>query len=183
MMYKFLIVLNILLFGFALGEDLQGKITYNEETARIEAFKDLSRKISKSMFKNDLKDMHYKENYASLKKKIFEIETEPKRILTPFYVMNQLAVYGVQYENDANMKYYYNVFGHLAKIEISDYSGIYPYRAVSYNKNGELISIVLNVSETESFVFDKNEELLGHWFDEDFYNNKGKRKLKREFNR
>ena len=182
MVRKFIFIFFVFILNLAIAEDLQGKITYTEETARLEAFKDLPRKISKSLFKDDLKDKHYKENYINLKNKNFRIETEPKRTLTPFYVMNQLALYGVQYDYDDNKTYYYNVMGHFAKIEISDYSGTFPYRTIAYNKKGEVINITLAVSEIEEFIFNKKEELLGHWLDNDFLNNKGKKKIRREFN-
>ena len=180
MIYRFLAILLLFFFNWTSADDLEGRVIYNEETARIEAFKDLSRKIPKALFKDDLKDKNYKENYKNIKKKNYQIETEPSRILTPFYVMNQLAAYAVQYDNDINKKYYYNALGHLVKFEINDYAKEYPYRAIAYNRKGEVISIVLIVSEAESFVFNKDEELLGHWFDEHFYNIKGKEKFKRE---
>lgn len=178
-MIRFLIILLFLSFNFTFAKDLQGRITYSEQSARIEAFKDLARKIPKEMFSDYLKDKYYKENYKNIKNKNFYIENEPKRNLYPFYVLNTLIVYCVEYENDINKKYYYNALGRLVKFEINDYSGHYPYRAIAYDKNGNVINIVFVPSETESFVFDRNEKLLGHWLDNDFYNQKDKKRYSR----
>ena len=177
-MIRFLLII-ILLFNFSFAKDLQGKITYTENSARIEAFKDLSRKIPKEMFEKYKKDKFYKENYANLKNKNYIIETEPKRNINPFYVMRNIALYSVGYEDDINKIYYYNPLGNLVKFEINDYDGNYPYRAVAYDKNGQVINITFVVSENESFIFDKKERLLGHWLDSKFFDKKGQEKYKR----
>ncbi len=178
-MYKFLIIAIFLLFNISYAANLQGKITYTVQSARIEAFKDLARKIPKEMFQNYKKDKYQKENIQSIKNKIYIIDKEPKRNINPFYALNKMALYSVEYEDDINRKYYYNMLGNLVKYEINDFSGSYPYRAIAYNKNGNVINITFVVSETESFIFDKNEKLIGHWFEDNFYNKKGSKSYQR----
>jgi len=179
-MIRILIITLIFLLNFSYAKNLEGKIIYTEETARIEAFRDIARKIPKSMFKEHLKDRYFKENYANLKNKNFIISSYPQRNINPFYKFNKLVLYSVQYDDDINKKYYYNILGHLVKYEINDYCDNYPYRAIAYSKKGEVINITLAVSENEAFIFDKNEKLLGHWFEEQFYDNNGKKGFNRD---
>ncbi len=171
---KTLVILLFLSFSFAWANELQGQITYTEQSARIEAFRDIARYVPKEMFKDYLKDKYAKENYNNLKNKNYTILNEPKRNINPFYVLNNIVLYSVEYEDDINKKYYYNPMGHLVKFEINDYGGSYPYRAIAYDKKGKVINITFIVSETESFTFDKNEKLIGHWYDNQFFNEKGK---------
>jgi len=172
-MFRFLIVL-ILLCNISYADDLQGIVKFSEDSARVEAFKDLSRKVSKEIFKDYLKDKYTKENYINIKNKNYYIESEPKRNLSPFYMFNTLAVYSVRYDDDLNKVFYYNVLGHLVKFEINDYDGNYPYRTVAYDRKGNIINTTFTVSHTESFIFDKNANLIGHWFDDKFFDKNGK---------
>ena len=181
-MFRILLIALFLSFNFVSAKDLQGKVEYTEDTARIEAFRDLARSIPKEMFKNYLKDKYVKENRKNIKNKNYIIKTEPKRNINPFYVFNNMVLYCVEYEDDINKKYYYNPAGRLAKFEINDYDGNYPYRAIAYDKNGEVVNITLVVSEKEAFIFDKNEKLLGHWFGDQFFNGKGKERFQRILN-
>ena len=177
---KLLIITFVFLaFNIAKADNLQAKAAFTESSARIEAFKDVARKVPKQMFKNYIKDKYYKENYSSLKNKIFQISNEPKRNINPFYTMNNIVLYSVEYEDDINKKYYYNAFGRLAKFEINDYDGKYPYRAIAYNKKGEVVNVTFVVSEIESFIFNKNEKLVGYWYDNQFYNEKGIQNINR----
>ncbi len=174
-----ILLIFLLLFCFSNAQDLKGKITYTVQSARIEAFRDLSCKIPKEMFVNYKKDKYYKENYANLKKRNYIIKTEPNRNINPFYVLNKLVIYSVEYENDINQKYYYNALGRLVKFEVNDYMGSYPYRAIAYNNKGDVVNITFVVSEVESFIFDKNEKLLGHWINNKFFDKNGKEKYQR----
>ena len=153
---------------------MQGKVEYNEETARIEAFSDLARKVPKDIFKNYLKDKYYKENCENIKNKNYQILTEPMRNVNPFYAFNHFVLYSVEYEDDYSKTYYYNALGHLVKFEINDFAGNYPYRAIAYDRHGNVINIAFVVSMEEAYVFDKNEKLLGHWNDKKFFDKKGK---------
>ena len=169
-----ILLIILLLFNISFAQDLKGKITYNEQDARIEAFRDLARQVPKEMFKNYLKDENVKENLQNLKNKNYIIEKEPKRNINPFYVLNNIVLYSVEYVDDINKKYYYNPLGQLVKFEINDYTGTYPYRAIAYNRSGKVINITFVVSETESFIFNKHEKLLGHWQYDQFYDKRGK---------
>ena len=178
-MFRIILAFLFLFFNMTLANDLQGKVTYTENSARIEAFKDLARHIDKKMFKDYKKDKYTKDNINYLKNKIYKVDKEPKRNINPFYILNNLALYSVEYEDDINTKYYYNILGHLQKFEINDYSGTYPYRAIAYDKKGNVINITFVVSQNESFIFDKNEELIGHWLNNQFYNKNGQKRFKR----
>ncbi|MBR2068159.1 MAG: hypothetical protein IJ877_00215 [Candidatus Gastranaerophilales bacterium] len=174
-----LFIIIFLLSNLADAKNLKGKVTYTQEAARIEAFKDLARTVPKKIFKDYKKDKNTKENIKSLKEGNLKIEDEPKRNINPFYMWDKIVLYSVEYEDDINKKYYYNPLGHLVKYEINDYAGNYPYRAIAYDKDGEVINITFVVSETESFIFDKDEKLIGHWVDNEFYDENEKKSYQR----
>ena len=95
MIKKILIILTILLYSFSLADEpIKAKVKYNEASARIEAFKDVERKIDKDFYKNYLKDKNKKENLEAISKKTYELDN---RILCPFYVKSILLAYGVTY--------------------------------------------------------------------------------------
>ncbi|MBQ8476458.1 hypothetical protein IJ531_05290 [bacterium] len=166
----------LLLFNVSFASSIKGRITFTEDTARSAAFKDLARKIPRDIIKPYLKDENTKINIESLKNKTYIIDDEPKRSINPFLAWDRMVLYSVEYENDLNKKYYYNPLGHLVKYEINDYAGYYPYRAIAYNKKGDVINITFVVSEIESYIFDKDEKLIGHWLNNQFFDKDGKQK-------
>lgn len=162
-MIRFILVLTILLFNFSLADEtIQGGIKYNEATAKVEAFKDIERKINRNTFKDFLKDKNKKENLAAIEQK--KLIFEQDRQLCPFYLKNTLISYAVTYFNDTDTNYYYDVFGNLIKFEITKEKN-YPKKTVGYTKLGNLISVAFEADENEHFIYDKNGKLIAHWLD------------------
>jgi len=177
-LYMFFIFLLNISYG---QHAIKGNIEYNEEIARSEAFKDISLTISKDEFENYKKDKFYKENIKYIKNKKYEILGSNFRILTPFYKAKILLFYAVQYDTDIRKKYYYSISGNLLKYEVDEFNGEYPYKTMAYDKNGNLLNINFIVSEYESYHFDKDKNLIGYWKENEYYNKKGKKILKRDF--
>ena len=71
------------------------------------------------------------------------------------------------------MEYYYNLNGeldHLTKRERL----IFPLKKQKYNLDGKLIRIVIDVSESDSYIFFPNGQLESHWIDDKEYDLNGK---------
>ncbi len=148
-------------FSFAKEEVIQAGIKYNETSARIEAFKDIERKVNKDIFEDYLKDKNKKENLENIKNSIFDIKNE--RYLCPFYVKTTLASYSVTYYNEMEeYTFYYNVLGSLIKFD-KIINSQYPIKTYSYSRYGNLISVSFSVDEDEQFIYSENGKLLAHW--------------------
>ncbi len=168
MIKKILIILTILLFSFSLAnEPIKAKVKYNEASARIEAFKDVERKIDKDFYKNYLKDKNKKENLEAISKKTYELDN---RVLCPFYVKSILLAYGVTYFDKFDTTFYYNPMGSLIKFEITKDYKSYPKKTYGYSQYGNLISVSFEVDEKEQYVYNKNGKLIAHWQDDKMQN-------------
>ena len=49
----------------------------------------------------------------------------------------------------------------------------YPQKAFKYDMSGNLVSVCLYISGAEQYVFRTNGEFVGHWKDDNYYNEKG----------
>ena len=167
----FIPIFFLLSFTFANDTVLQANIKYNEASAKVEAFKDLERKISKDFYKDHLKDPNYEVNRAFLEKEKFIIEN--KRTLCPFYFKKILISYAVTYNNNPLVIYYYNSLGSLIRFDIvSDEN--YPRKTLGYSKYGNIISVIFEADEKEQFVYNENGKLIAHWENNEMKNKDGK---------
>ena len=155
---------------------LKGGVEYTVDKARIIAFDNSPMSISKESFSGYLYDPFYHSNTGFIKGSISESVACK---VVPFYEKNKLAFYGVQYHADKSKKYYYSPNGRLLKYEINTFKGSYPYKTLAYDTQGKLLNINLVVSSQESYLFDKNKKLIGHWINNQFYNTKGKKDITR----
>ena len=171
MFKKVLLTFFVLMFSFCWAEDeeqqevIQAGIKYNEATARVEAFRDIERKIDKKIFKNYLKDPYKKENLEAISKSQYEFEFE--RYLCPFYYKKLLISYAVIYHDDPLRVYYYNIMGNLVKFEIVE-AGYYPKRTFSYSRFGNLLTVNFDIDGQEQFMYEDNGKLIAHWVDESY---------------
>lgn len=160
-------------------EPLQAGIKYNEASARIEVFKDISKKLEKDFYSKYKKDLNRDENIALIKKNIFEA---PQRKICPFYLRKTLASYALIYDEMPNCAFYYNVLGNLIKVDITQ-GNDFPKKILGYSRFGNLISATLETNEAEQFVYDENGKLIAHWLGDEMFDKNGKNprfiKLKR----
>lgn len=156
---------------------LKGGVEYTVDSARIVAFDNVPERIDKNEFNSHIKDNFYHSSIAFLEGRISGVLL---RKVVPFYnKKNKLSFYGIQYDNDPAKKYYYSTKGYLLKYEINTFKGEYPYKTMAYDTQGKLLNINLVVSDHESFLFDKNKKLIGHWINNQFYNSKGEKDITR----
>lgn len=167
-MFKKIFILFFMIFTpfvFAQEEVIQGMIKYNEANARIEAFKNIERKIEKDSYKNYLKDPNRKENLEAISKDKFIIGFD--RSLCPFYLKSTLMSYAVTYFDEPLKVYYYNIFGSLIKLEIVE-NKPYPKRTFAYSRYGNLLTVNFDIDGYEQFVYQENGKLIAHWVENNY---------------
>lgn len=139
---------------------LEGGVTYTEETARVEAFRNA---LKYCPFENT-RDFDRSLYIASIEtSNILRMEEFHARI---FDVM-PFKVIGIQYKDNPNYVYYYKKQGtgfqcltvDVIKQEQNNIVKAYKYNA----KTGQLLSVLFLVSEDEEFVYNANQELIAHW--------------------
>lgn len=170
MFKKILAIMLFLGISCCFGEEIeqeiiQGSIKYNESTARIEAFKDIERKIDRHIFKSYLKDPNRKENLKLMAESVYNIDYD--RTLCPFYYQNTLISYAVTYYDEPLRVYYYNILGNLIKFEIAE-DKFYPKRTFAYSRFGNLLTVNFDIDGTEQFMYEENGKLVAHWIGESY---------------
>lgn len=158
-----LIFLNFYLTSYS----LEAGVKYNDMRAKIEAFKDVQKKIDKDLFKKYKKDKNKDENISLIEKNILNTKG---RQLYPFYYKKTLIAYAIMYDEKDFWVFYYNILGNLIKVDIQENSNKFPTRTLSYTRFGNLAGVVFSVSEDEQFIYNKNAKLIAHWIGNDLYN-------------
>ena len=175
---KTLLVLAALFLIWMQGNsyNLKGGVEYTVDKARIVDFENTPESVNKNEFSAYLNDKFY---FSSIGYINGNISVAVARKVVPFYDKGKLSFYGVQYDDNPDKKYYYSSKGKLLKYEINTFKGEYPYKTMAYDTQGKLLNINLVVSDHESFLFDKNKKLIGHWLNNQFYNSKGEKDITR----
>ena len=170
-MRKLFLILFLMIFISANSQEvIQAGIKYNEATARIEAFRDVQKKLEKDFFSKYKKDPNRKENIDAIQKNYLSINN---RTLCPFYIKNTLISYAITYSEEPNYTFYYNILGSLIKVDITS-GETYPIKTYGYSKFRNLISVSLEVDTNEQFVYDENGKLIAHWVDDEVLNKNNK---------
>ena len=171
-MKKFLFLFVILIFNFAFAQDtFKAGIKYNEASAKVEAFKDIQKKIEKDLFRDYLKDKNYRENLNLIEKKQYIVEN--KRTICPFYLRKTLLSYAIVYLDEPERVYYYNILGNLVKFDIIEKKS-FPRRTFGYSRYGNIINVAFEVDGEEQFIYDKNGKLIAHWLGSEMIDEKTK---------
>lgn len=157
----FLIPFSVYASGFDLNCDevIQAGIKYNEASARVEAFRDVERKIAKNLYENYLKDPNWRENLELMEKNVYNIEN---RTLCPFYFRKTFLSYAVTYENEPLRVFYYNVLGNLVKFDVIEKES-FPRRTLGYSRRGNLLNAAFEIDGREQFIYDDTGKLIAHW--------------------
>lgn len=179
-MKKILFLLVLFLFPFSLAQEvdlpndidnslvsetIQAGVKYNEATARLEAFRDVERKVKKDFLKEYLKDPNRKENFELMEAKKFIVKN--KRVLCPFYIQDVIISYAIVYNEKPQYTFYYNPLGSLIRFDYTKDLNSYPTKTLGYSRYGNLVNVSFEVNENEQFVYDKNAKLISHWLDSD----------------
>lgn len=179
----FIFLVSILLScSFCKAIVLEGKITYNVDSARKVSFEGIQRTIPVSTFQSHLSDCNFQENKDFIKYGI-----QPKDRNIEVFTKGKLKIaYSVNYKNNPNYSYYYlKLNGALLFIDIDkekpkNQKTKYPIIVHRYDIQGKLISAGIHVAEEEGFLYDKNEKLIIHRIGKYGYNEKGRRIWKAE---
>jgi len=101
-------------------------------------------------------DPHYAENQRA---KQLHQQQVGNRTLTFFTT----GGYGVS-ELGSTLAYYYDKDGHLQFLEVGHGESKYPYKSYKFSyPSGKLLSVSLNITPLESYVFGPGGILAGHW--------------------
>jgi hypothetical protein len=171
-MKKFVLFIALFVFSSCLvySTTLQGGISYTVETARAEAFEGIALKIDVSKHKKYLVDKNFKRHLRDMwdgKYNYFD----------KAFTLFSNDAYGM-YIYATHIAYYYDANGNLESIEY-EYGNAYPKKSIKYDLDGNLLAISFRVKENESYVFDINKKLVGHWVDDNARNTKGEIFLRR----
>ena len=159
-----LIIVYTMIFQNALAYTIKGKVEYTVENARHDAFLNVPYKIDVSQYELYFKDPNIKRNCNFDKNK----KSKYKGYYITYFDDRE---YAVCYKNMPMISFYYDN-GNLVYIEKYDRIR-YPQKAFKYDMSGNLVSVCLYISGAEQYVFRTNGEFVGHWKDDNYYNEKG----------
>lgn len=160
---------------------LEGKVTYTVDAARKVVFDGIQKKIPQSSFQSHLIDMNYNENKEMMKYGL----SADDRDIEVFYKGKLKIAYAIRYKENPKYSYYYlKLGGALVFIDVDKENPKqktkYPILIYRYDRNGNLMSGGIHISQNEGFLYDKDEKLIIHRLGEYGYNDKGKRMWKAE---
>ncbi|MBQ8848323.1 MAG: hypothetical protein IJ003_05200 [Candidatus Gastranaerophilales bacterium] len=184
-MIKNIVLSFFLLTSFCIAQEetLQAGIKYTEASARIEAFDNVQNKMPKDFYRDFLKDPNYEENKKMIEEKKLTLENQ--RSLCPFYLKKILISYAVAYNDEQTIVPYYNALGSLIRFDVISNTD-YPRKIYGYSRYGNLLSVALEISNEEQFVYNENGKLIAHWQNNEMKDKEGKipkiLKLTRETN-
>ena len=154
-MYKFLIYLSFLFLTINIGFSatvIEGGISFTVKQAREIAFENVDIQIPVDSFSKYLKDKFF-----------FRFFKEVTVFSDGDYSIHDIK---------NNKCYYYSKNGNLKIIEIILNSS-FPQKSVRYDINGNLDSVVLDIGNSEQFIFDVNKKLVAHWIGKNGYDENG----------
>lgn len=175
------LVLLFCLFAFCvptLANTLNGAVTYTEETARKEAFKDVYKHCpypSVDVFNRSIGVTKINEEEVltlqEFKSKLFGII--PYKTIAVVY--KDLPNWIFHYERNRNGTGSYRGVA----VDVITNNRQYPYKVIKYDAmTGKLLSVTLLSMIGDDYVFDKDGKLIGHWQnDKEIINKNMKRKV------
>lgn len=157
LVFIFLSILFIQIDCFALT--LEGGVSYTEETARKEAFEGVYKINPLAIYLAHEKRYFFDINATSNGKLIGKSKALIFGLI-PYHA------YHVVYENEPDKEFLYEKrngkYQLFATIDMSERNKPYPQRFIKYDKYGHLMNIEFTTGY-ESFIFDKDGNLLAHW--------------------
>lgn len=146
-----LIALNL----SASAKIITGGVEISVQEAQSQVIETIPTSFDFNVIRNNFVDSNRVENLT----KLLQGYTEEKDRTLGYFSDGS---YAVNYKNNPKQVFYYNNHGILTHTEIR--TGLnYPYKTYKYSTNGELVNMGLRISEDETFIFDKNGNMLAHW--------------------
>ena len=151
-------------------EHYRSEIFDNNEISKF------NKKEFRSEYKNFLKDedrmTHYRLAYYDVK------ETKDANLSSFFKSFkNQqiLYMYAIQYKNNMNHAFYYDVLGRLQYVDyMSENYPNFPYYSVQYRSNGTIAGTIYFVSKDIQYTYNSDGEFKYLWYKSKMYDRKGK---------
>ena len=148
------------------GYTVKGGVTYTVETARKEAFADVEYKLPKSIINAHKIDPNYKEN---MKAKANGVKKLNDRYITYF----DDGGYGIVYKANEYYELYYYSNGKLENIAKKD-GLVFPFKTYKEDSNGNITRVMFEIAPSNTYIFDINGQLKGHWVNDKCYDLNGK---------
>lgn len=191
----FIIIILLCSFNPVFAEFLEATATYNwvdkTQTQRSSEIINIKKIISedeslpdyysrdgfKASFAPYLKDSLNKKRYMMVVNNVKETENYK---IAGFFKGSILVAYGIQYKDDPQFIYYYNVLGKLIYLDIlsNNYPNL-PYYSKQYKPNGKCNAIFYYLSDDTQFSYSPKYEFIGLWQGENMYDEKGKKIISR----
>lgn len=166
MKYIFTVIFLLMSILPCTGQVITGEVKYTQETAREEVFAEPELSPNLNLVKVNTFDKNRNENLNKLINGYTELKD---RTLALFSDMS----YGVTYKDNPTYVWYYDNSGILIYYDIKS-SLEYPYKTYKYSSDKKLLNISLRVSKAETFIYNKQGELIAHWKDNNCYDKNGK---------
>lgn len=168
----------LILFAFYIcilpvnSQIITGGVEYDEQSAQQEILNSPIQTLNSSLINPNLFDKNRQENLRSLLNGNVDLKD---RTLASF----SDGTYGVIYKNNPTNVWYYTNSGNLMHFEVKT-SLSYPYRTYKYAPNSKLVNMSLRISDKESYIFDKQGNMIAHWLGRNCYNSKGEIIMRRK---
>ena len=149
-------------------EVLTGGLIYNVEDIKKSSLKKVVKELPVNTIKGRVKDLDFCENKNAIKSGIYYSD----RDLVMFDLGNA-EVYAVCFKNDPKYTYYYwSDTGKLKSVAIEEQYNkqTYPKIQYHYNNNGIFTHLIVKVSPTEAYIYNKAGKLNSHWIGDRAYN-------------
>ena len=151
-------------------EHYRAEIFDNNEISKF------NKKEFRSEYKNFLKDTnrmtHYRLAYNDVK------ETKDANLSSFFKKFKDqqiLYMYAIQYKNNLNHAFYYDVLGRLQYVDyMSENYPNFPYYSVQYRSNGTIAGTIYFVSKDIQYTYNSDGVFKYLWYKSKMYDRKGK---------
>ena len=173
-MKKFFIIFILLcncIYIQAAAKTLKAGVSHSVNELRTIAFENVDKKINMDKYSKYLTYNEFCKNNHSL--------LIPKKFKSNHLTYYSDGTYSVRCKIDSHNVFYYDTNGNLLKIDIYISNDTLNKR-ISYDKNGNLDALALDISKSEQLVFDKEKKLVAHWIGKNCYNEKGELIMTRE---
>ena len=126
----------------------------------------------KDFLKDEERMTHYRLAYYDVK------ETKDANLSSFFKKFKDrqiLYMYAIQYKNNMNHAFYYDVLGRLQYVDyMSKNYPNYPYYSVQYRSNGTIAGTIYFVSKDVQYTYNSDGEFKYLWYKSKMYDRKGK---------
>ena len=153
----------------AAAKTLTGGVVYTVESAREAAFEGIEYEISMEPFKKYMKDPGF---IAAAKTEGGKPRVSKRGRWVAYFSDGD---YAVIYKAKPNYMYQYDKNGCLIYIVITQRKGkTYPYITKKYDVNGNFVCVFFVVKQNESYVYNADKKLDGHWVNNTLYDSNGR---------